>query len=118
MKMKEDMSCLKSSSGPSSATRSKSFAELPGKDSETHSSVTRRIEIGTPTKQSDNKLDTVTLCNALKNIDLRGRCDDGADDSLVSKDVAEKGLAMGIGHMSIIPCIEVQMPILGKIENP
>lgn len=51
-------------------------------------------------------------------LQVSGRCDDGADDSVVSKSLAEKAVAIGIGNIQQIPQTEVLMPVLNNDQKP
>ena len=50
-------------------------------------------------------------------MDANGRCDDGADDSIASKSLAESALLQGIGTIQQIPTPKINMPILGEDKS-
>lgn len=63
-------------------------------------------------------MDTVTVADGITTLDVKGRCDDGADDSLASKSIAEKGALMGNEHIQSVPQTELQMTVLGQDTKP
>lgn len=116
--MREEIEKLKSSRGPSSSTRAQSQSNNRRQDSAGSSSVARRIDATSPPPTKSKETDIVTVADGLNSLNVKGRCDDGADDSLVSKGIVEKGVQMGIGHIQKIPRTEMPMPVLGKDTAP
>ena len=112
--MKDEISRMKSTGEPSESTRSKSgtASQKTGEASKSGSSgTTRRVDISASQSASVHDADMVTLCDERTEINAKGRCDDGADDSIVSRSLAEKSVLKGIGSIQPIPPIEMKMPI-------
>lgn len=54
---------------------------------------------------------TVTLADGGTTMDAVGTCDDGSDESIVSPCVAERAVLQGIGRMTAIRTIELQVAL-------
>lgn len=115
--MMTELIALKNAGGPSTATRSQTSAPQPTADGTAKKPITRRVRIKSSTLPitPDN---TVTIGDGLATLQTVGRCDDGCDDSIASSNVAEKASSMGIGRISKIPMMEIQLPLKNTDSKP
>ena len=122
--MRKEFARLKSAAGPSLSTRSRKDSTQLNKpntsSNSSNTSITRRVEIPKSITESNkrNNSDMVIVAAGAAKLEVSGRCDDGADDSVVSKSLAEKAVATGIGHIEQIPKTEVLMPVLNTDQKP
>lgn len=59
----------------------------------------------------------MTLCDGPATVEIIGRCDDGADDSLVSPKLAQHGACQGIGKLTAIQPVKFQVAITHVSED-
>lgn len=65
-----------------------------------------------------SEANSVTIANGASHINAKGRCEDGADDSIASKSLAEKAVTKGIGKIQTIPTTQINMPIMEEDKQP
>lgn len=104
----EELSREKASDGPAANTRSKSTdKDETKKEYASGNPKTGRLV----TKTDRSPKCTMTLCDGTTTMDAVGRCDDGSDDSLASPRVAEAAALKGIGKLTSIDPVTIEVAL-------
>ena len=114
-RMLEDIAAAKARNGPHSSTRSKTVSSGAGSSrSETKSSnvVGRMTKKKTTDRKAFNTPSCpVTVSDGRESITATARCDDGSDDSLVSPKLAERAAVKGIGKITAIEPVRLNVAL-------
>ena len=117
--MLEDLKAAKARDGPSRSTRSQTgsagLKQSTDSSSSTREPITGRLKKKMSTAKDAPDLDTpsckVTVSDGAVSLSTIGRCDDGSDDSLVSRKVAEAAVLQGIGRMKAIEPVTLSVAL-------
>lgn len=108
-KYREELSAQKAGDGPSKLTRS----QISGSASKTVGRV-QETRAG-PEHGEEYPSCRMTVRDCQASLDLLGRCDDGADETLASKEIAEKAVLHGIGKLEAIETVSLKVSLKKKM---
>ena len=104
----EEKAVLKVRDGPSKSIRSQTASK----------SVNRlQQSANDPTDDEDIPSCRMTVQDVRTTLDVVGRCDDGSDETLASKELAEKAVLKGIGKLEAIETVHLRVALTRKEET-
>lgn len=106
---RDELAASKARDGPSRSTRSQT--------AEASKSV-KRVQAGTDANDKGQPSCRMTVQDNSTSLDITGRCDDGSDVSLASKEVAEKAVLQGIGKFESIKTVNLEVALKKTGEGP
>ena len=106
-KFREELAAQKASDGPSKSTRGQKAEAAAAAKS------VGRLKDGKSNADgnNDNPSCRMTVQDIRTSLDIIGRCDDGSDETLASKEVAEKATLQGIGKLESIETVRLEVAL-------
>lgn len=105
--MKKDLAAKRAQDGPARSTRGQKTRVRFAEDAASRGTTGRLSN----TADVDTSSCIVTVSDGLASLDTAGRCDDGSDESLVSPSLAERAAMKGIGKLSSIAPVRLQVAL-------